>query len=289
MRDFAVMIIRLTCDSLVADLAPLLGGAIAAFWDGETTLMSPSGPGGVCEFPMGPWVNRLAEGSLRWGGERAWIPRNTSEHAFPIHGVGWRAPWDVVAQGQRHAVLRLTRDADAHWPWAGLAMTRSFTLSPGLLEVRFEATHDDARPMPVALGLHPYFPVRDALVKMHVEGYWRTINDIPVTRTEIPLLGALRHGAVMSAHKVDNGLDGWDGRAEIIWPEHTLTIETDPPQRFAQLYMPKGWEYFCLEPQSAMPGGSSHPDGPYKILERGEIFGFTTRFVFSRTAPAAAR
>ncbi|MDZ4778088.1 MAG: hypothetical protein SGJ23_15005 [Alphaproteobacteria bacterium] len=281
------MIIRLTCDSLVADLAPLLGGAIAAFRDGETMLMTPAGPNGVCEFPMGPWVNRLAGGSLHWGNETAWIPRNTAEHEFPIHGVGWRAPWDVVAQSERHAVLRLARDADAHWPWAGLVMTRTFTLSPGVLEVRFEATHDDPRPMPVALGLHPYFPVRDALVKMNVEGYWRTINDVPNMRAEIPLLGALREGAVMSAHKIDNGLDGWDGRAEIVWPEHRLTIETDPPQRFVQLYMPRGRGYFCLEPQSAMPGGSSHEAGPYAIIARGETFGFTTRIAFSRMSHAA--
>lgn len=283
------MIIRLTCDSLVAHLAPLHGGGIAAFRDGETTLMTPQGPGGVCEFPMGPWVNRLAGGTLYWGGERIFIPRNAREHADPIHGVGWRAPWEIVAQSERHAVLRLSREADPHWPWAGLVMTRTFTLSPGVLEVRFEATHDDPRSMPAALGLHPYFPVRDALVKMNVEGYWRTINDIPSERAEIPLLGALREGAVMSAHKVDNGLDGWDGRAEIIWPEHKLTIETDPPQRFAQLYMPPGRGYFCLEPQSAMPGGIEHPAGPYAAIERGETFGFTTRFAFSRMSPGGGR
>lgn len=283
------MIIRLTCDSLVADLAPLHGGGIAAFRDGETELMTPQGPDGLCEFPMGPWVNRLAGGSLYWGSERIFIPRNTAEHADPIHGVGWRAPWEVVAKSERQAVLRLKRDADLHWPWDGLVMTRIFTLSPGALEVKFEATHDDTRPMPVALGLHPYFPVRDALVKMHVEGYWRTINDIPNMRAVIPLIGALRQGAVMSAHKIDNGLDGWDGRAEIIWPEHRLTIETDPPQHFAQLYMPRGRGFFCLEPQSAMPGGIEHPAGPYARIARGETFGFTTRFAFSRTSRADGR
>lgn len=282
------MTVRLTCDSLVAELAPALGGGIAAFRDGETMLMTPAGPGGVCEFPMGPWVNRIADGSLRWGGERISIPRNAPDHAHPIHGVGWRAPWSVVAQGERSAVLRMTREADGLWPWAGLAMTRTFTLTPGVLEVRFEATHDDPRPMPVALGLHPYFPVRDALVRMHVEGCWRTIDDIPNMRARIPLIGALRHGAVMSAHKVDNAFDGWDGRAEIIWPLHALAIETDPPQRIVQLYMPRGRGYFCLEPQTAMSGGASHEAGPYAIIARGETFAFTTRFVFSRTPPGGA-
>ncbi|MBL8557891.1 MAG: hypothetical protein JNM47_04175 [Hyphomonadaceae bacterium] len=283
------MILRLTCDSLVADLAPALGGGIAAFRDGETMLMTPAGPGGVCEFPMGPWVNRIADGSLRWGSERTFLPRNAPEHAHPIHGVGWREAWSVVAQSERHAVLRLTRAADALWPWDGLTLTRTFTLSPGVLELTFEATHGDARPMPVALGLHPYFPVRDALVRMNVDGYWRTINDIPNMRAGVPLIGALRHGAVMSAHKVDNALDGWDGRAQIIWPEHELTIDTDPPQRIVQLYMPQGRGYFCLEPQTAMSGGASHEAGPYAIIARGETFGFTTRFAFSRTTRGDGR
>jgi len=274
------MILRLKCDSLHVDLAPKTGGGIAAFAHGDIALMTPAGPNGLCEFPMGPYVNRIADGSVHWHGETIWLPRNTREHAHPIHGVGWQAAWEVVAQSERHAVLRLAREVDIQWPWAGLVMTRRFDLTPDALSVRFEVTHDDARDMPVALGLHPYFPVRDALVRLNATGYWRTINDIPTERVEIPLLGALKHGAVASAHKVDNCLDGWDGRAQIVWPTHALTIETNPSQLFVQLYAPRGRNYFCLEPQSAMPGGVWR-DG-YATLARGETFGFTTIFALSR-------
>lgn len=275
------MTLQLTCDSLHARLAPERGGGIAAFAAGETELMTPRGPDGLCEFPMGPWVNRIADGAVHWNNETIWLPRTAPEHAHPIHGLGWRGRWEVVAHGERHAVLRFARAADAAWPWRGLEMVRTFELTGEALSVRFEVRHDDPRGMPVALGLHPYFPVRDALVKLEAEGYWRTINDIPNERTRIPLLDALKHGAVMSAHRVDNCLDGWTGRAEIVWAEHRLTIETDPPQRFVQLYAPRGRDYFCLEPQNARPGGVSGEAG-YVSLPPGETFGFTTRFAFAR-------
>jgi aldose 1-epimerase len=276
------MVVRLKCDSLHALLAPETGGGIAAFGDGETMLMAPRGPDALCEFPMGPWVNRLADSHVHWKGEMNFVPRTAPEHAYPIHGTGWRGAWDVVAHGERQAVLRFDSGLKTAWPWQGVVMTRTFDLTDDALTVRFEITHDDPRGMPAALGLHPYFPVRDALVRLNARGYWRTINDIPSERADIPLLGALRQGAVMSAHRVDNCLDGWDGRAEIIWPQHKLTIDTDPPQRFVQLYAPNGRDYFCLEPQSAMPGGIGRDDGGYVTLGRGETFAFETRFVFAR-------
>jgi aldose 1-epimerase len=275
--DDPAMIVRLKCDSLHVVVAPEFGGGIAAFMRGETNLMAPSGPNGLCEFPMGPYVNRLADGVFYWQGETIRLPHNLPEHAHPIHGVGWLAPWELISHDEASAVLRLKHDG-ARWPWRGLEMTRKFSLTPDTLAVRFEAMHDDVRPMPVALGLHPYFPVRDALVRLKATGYWRTVNDIPDVRESPPVLDALAHGAVASAHVLDNCFDGWDGRAEIIWPTHSLTIETDPPQRFVQIYTPEAQDYFCLEPQSAMPDGIDRAEGGYVTLERGDIFSFTTRF-----------
>lgn len=272
------MIVRLKCDSLHVALAPDSGGGIAAFTRGETNLMTPAGPNGLCEFPMGPYVNRLAHGVFHWQGETIRLPRDLPEHTHPIHGVGWLAPWDVISQDAHGVALRLKHDPNMHWPWRGLAMTRTFSLTPEALIVRFEAMHEDPRPMPVALGLHPYFPVQDALVRLAATGFWRTIDDIPDAREASLVLDALRSGVAVGSHVLDNCLDGWDGRANIIWPTHALTIETDPPQRFVQLYSPPGEDYFCLEPQSAMPDGIGRADGGYVALERGDVFGFTTRF-----------
>jgi aldose 1-epimerase len=280
-RDDAAMILRLKCDSLHVDLAPQTGGGIAAFMHGETNLMTPAGPQGLCEFPMGPYVNRIADGVFHWRGETIRLPRNTREHAHPIHGVGWLAPWEVVSHDERVAVLRLAHEAQADWPWPGLVLTRIFSLTSNALKVRTEATHTDPRPMPVALGSHPYFPVRDALVRLNSSGLWRTIDDIPKVREPAPILEALRHGAMIGAHVLDNCLDGWDGRAEIIWPTHTLTVETDPPQAFAQVYAPTGRDFFCLEPQSAMPDGIGREGGGYTALNRGDVFGFTASFTVS--------
>jgi galactose mutarotase-like enzyme len=49
-----------------------------------------------------------------------------------------------------------------------------------------------------------------------------------------------------------------------------------------QLYAPPGRDFFCLEPQSAMPDGIGRDGGGYVRLHRGETLAFTTRFVVTR-------
>jgi aldose 1-epimerase len=278
---------RLKRDSLEADLAPALGGAIAAFRVGGRPIFREPAPGArdvtdLGEFPMAPYVNRIAHGQFRWRNEGIALPRNRAEQAHPLHGIGWQREWICERLGPHAARMTLSAAASADWPWA-VTMERVVTLVERGLEVAFSLTNDDARPMPASIGLHPYFYTAGARVRLACEVMWQRADDIPTARKRTPVVDALAVGAAVKDLDVDNCFAGWDGVAEIDWPDLTLRIETDPPQRFVQLYTPPGEDWFCLEPQSAMPDAvnRSPEEGGVVELAPGVTLAFETRFIVS--------
>jgi len=63
---------------------------------------------------------------------------------------------------------------------------------------------------------------------------------------------------------MDHCFDGWDGRAELHWPETgvRLEIEAEPVFGHLVIYVPPGREIFCVEPVS-------HVNDGFNLLERG--------------------
>ena len=55
---------------------------------------------------------------------------------------------------------------------------------------------------------------------------------------------------------LDNGFDGWDGRATIRGPSRKLRVELEasPAFRHAVIYVPPDRPYFCVEPVSHANG-----------------------------------
>ncbi len=273
------MRVRLKRDSLEADIAPDIGGAIAAFRHDGRDIFRVTDPLAIAEFPMAPYVNRIADGRFRWRGETITLPRNFGEHPHPLHGIGWQRAWTCAVLNASSARLRLVHAADATWPWR-VTMERLIALTASGLEVAFSLTNDDDRPMPASIGLHPFFPAAGAVVKLHTGAQVLTTDDgIPVRTAHTAVVDALAAGASVADLALDHCFAGWDGRADIAWPTHTLRIETAPPQRFVQVFTPAGAGYFCLEPQSAAPDAVNREGSGVVELAPGAALRFTTRFL----------
>jgi len=83
-------------------------------------------------------------------------------------------------------------------------------------------------------------------------------------------------GLRISDHDLDNVFAGWDGRAEIRWPERAtgLAIEVDGPLGFLVVYTSPGEDYFCVEPVSNCTdafnlAASGRSDTGLQVLEPG--------------------
>lgn len=254
--------VRLASGALRLDLAPQTGGAIARFATegpgGGRDWMRPMPAGAIAArdvaaascFPLFPFSNRIRDRAFAFDGRAVRM-----EHPFhdAEHGHGWLSPWHVERAGADHATLAFARPATPDWPFA-YAARQAFALTPARLEIRIEIVNTGTTRMPAGLGLHPYFPrTPTAILRAQVDGLWETDERILPTRLVAPARPRdPRAGLAVDRVALDNCFAGWDGRAEIAWPEtgDGLEMIAEGPLGFLVVYTPPGEDFFCAEPVS---------------------------------------
>lgn len=270
------------------ELAPDVGGAIARYSiihdDVSVDLMRATSfdTRNVLDFacfPLVPYSSRVREGRFRFEGREIRLPLNFGDHPHSIHGHGWQAPWSVSAVAPDSVTLDYDHVADA-WPWAYRAR-QSFLLDREMLTIELSLTNLSDRSMPAGLGLHPYFPrARKARLRANVSSVWRMNAEVmPLERVPLPADCRLPEGVALRDVVLDNGFEGWDGRAEITWPELGLglDLEASPALRRLVVYAPAGQEFFCVEPVSNMTdafnrAAEGERDTGMRVLAPGEAF-----------------
>lgn len=261
-------ILTLAAGPLALDLAPGIGGSIAAFrgeaggrpvdWlrPASAEALAAGDPLGMGSFPLVPFCNRVREGTFAFGGREVRMPPNFARSRHAIHGHGWRMPWRVErldrGSGDEGGRVSLALDHEpGDWPFR-YAARQDFALDPGGLTVRLSVENRDGTPMPVGLGHHPYFPrTPDARVRARVEAIWSTDAEVMPTALErTPVVDALARGMGVAEAALDNNFTGWDGVAEIRWPERgaALRMTAGEPLRFLVLYTPADEDLFVVEP-----------------------------------------
>jgi aldose 1-epimerase len=276
-------------------VAPRAGGGIARLdWRGHPILRpSLSGavtardPLGLSCFPMTPYVSRITDGVFTWGNVTTSIAPNMAGGAHPLHGIGWRKPWEIVAQSENGMSLELAHEGDADWPWA-FVTRQHFALHPNHVEHVLEVVSTDSRPFPSSLGPHPYFNAKDATITFGAEALWEISGEsLPTHKARPPVVDAIGAGVAASSLDLDHCFEGWDGRATIKWPDYQLRLEAACaldgvayPCTRLQLYTPRGEDFFCLEPVTARCVVFTQPDpSKHGVVELGrQTLSITTRF-----------
>lgn len=275
------------------DLCPKWGGAIAGFRCGDRALLRPADaaflqhgePHLAACFPLVPFSNRIADGRFRFRGQVYELTKNFPPEPHAIHGYGWQNAWVVADAGAsragltfRHTVSGTPFDYRAH---------QIFALGEDGLEVGLEVTNAGEGAMPAGIGLHPYFTRTEGVtLRARLEHVWLPDErKIPQRRVPLPAAWDFARGLRLASLDLDHCFGGWDGRAELHWPETdlTLAIEATPALRHLVIYVPPGQDFFCIEPVS-------HVNDGFNLLERGiegtgvrvlapgEALGATVRF-----------
>jgi aldose 1-epimerase len=271
--------LRLQSGGAILDLLPETGGAVGAFSiDGEDLLRrAPDGTRDVLQtacFPLVPFFSRIVDGRFTFRGENIVLARNFGDHPHVLHGQGWQNPWRVEAQAADGATLVYEHPADA-WPWDYRAEQR-FALAPNGLMAELRLTNTSKRAMPASLGFHPYFSRPGTTLRAAVDGVWLADETcIPTTRAPKEHFFDLSRGTdVTHAPFVDNCHFGWKGRAEVACAGRRVLLTASPALSFLHVFLPRGEDFFCVEPVSAMPDFVRH-DSRYsglRVLEAGESF-----------------
>ena len=249
--------LTLRAGMLEAQLLPAVGGSIVRFdhikegqrrpllrgTDAEITDVLDAG----C-FPLVPFVNRIRGGQFACDGRQIRLSANMAGDKSPIHGQGWKASWTVVKSDATSAELVFRHDT-GEWPWDYEAR-QTIALDESGLSLRLSCRNLAAAPMPCGLGYHPYYPcAADTVLDTRVESAW-TVDAAVLPVENVPATGRYDLcGRRICGQGLDNGFDGWNGSAEIRWPDRAAALQLQSPDagRF-QVYSPAAGGIFVAEP-----------------------------------------
>ena len=266
-------LLSLRAGRLAVDLAPEAGGSIARFAvegagndagdllrpASEAALGSGTGMDTAC-YPLVPYSNRIANGRLEFERAVFHLARNWPGIRHPMHGDGWRHPWQVLHHDRTRAELVYLHErgaAGVDWPFRYRAR-QTFELDETSLTVGLSIENLEHRDVPAGLGLHPFF-MRDADTELacHLADVWRTDSEVlPLQRVPVPPEWDFSASRRVDGTGLDHCFDGWNGEATITWGRGGLRLVLSATEAFRHLviYVPHGQRYFCVEPVSHANG-----------------------------------
>ena len=109
--------------------------------------------------------------------------------------------------------------------------------------------------MPAMLGLHPYFPgAAHARLEAQLPRVWLTDGAaLPQQEVSTPLAWSFTPARAVQTVPLDHGFTGWNGSATLRWPGRTVSVVA-AGCGFLHVFVPRGKDFFCVEPQNAAPG-----------------------------------
>lgn len=224
-------------------------------------------------YVLAPWSNRIAGAQFIFKDREIRLAPNWPD-GTAIHGVVKDRPWSILDRSPASARFGLeSRDfPDLNWPWAFSATAR-YELSSRSLAIDLSVTNRSGSPMPAGLGLHPFFmrrlwdPRDDVIVRAAFRGRYPATNMIP-TGPAIPddVTAQLGAGRPLAPLILDDVFDGFDSRAEIIWPASRVraSFSVSPTMGHTVIYSPPAPDaFFCFEPVTMVNDG-------FNLAARGE-------------------
>ncbi len=273
-------IIEIQHGELRAGIAPNVGGSLAYFRNKAGHDLVRPAPQGADDplqfgcFPLVPYSNRIRDGRFSFGGQSIQLPLNFGDHPHSIHGHGWQNPWQIMERMDDRVSLRYRHEAD-RWPFPYTA-EQSFCLNGDGLTIALQLTNTGETAMPCGLGLHPYFPATpQTRLQAFVDGVWLTDDEVmPTDWAHLPDRWRLSAGCVVGQMACDNLFTGWNGMAQITWPERGLglTLRASGNLGYLVVYAPTAEGFFCAEPVSHRTDAfNSGDDAGARVLDPGEV------------------
>ncbi len=238
-------------------------------------------PSQLACFPLVPWSNRIGNGGFTFEGRRIALAPNRAGEPCPIHGEGWQQSWQVESQAADSVALLLARRD--HQPFSYEARL-DYTLAGPSLEVRLAVRNCGERTLPFGLGLHPWMPrSQGVLLRAQARATWQRGPDgLPCEQMAIPEEWDFSDFRRLPERGIDNVFSGWDGAAQMVWPETGLGLRIRADMAYYIVYTRPGADFFCFEPVDHMINAHNLEGGPaahgLSLLAPGQTLVRTVRF-----------
>lgn len=238
-------------------------------------------------YPLTPFGNRIAGNRFTFEGHDYTLAPNTDWDPLCLHGDGWIGQWAIDAQTPTTAVLRFaSRDATSPYQYDA---TQSFVVDGQGLTVTMAIVNRGSRAMPFGFGWHPYFPAEpDTTIHAVATDFWEEGDfSLPTARVALPEDLDFATPRPVPRRRLNNGFEGWNGRAEITSRKLGLTTELTASEtlRRSFVFVPDPAEppvhptpFFAYEPMSHTANGHNLVDGGgLQRLAPGEAMSGTMR------------
>lgn len=243
----------------------------------------PPRPNQLACFPFVPWANRMA-GGFAFEGRSYAIAPNREGDPYPMHGEGWLLPWEVAEQSDTRAVLVLDRTAGAPFSYRTQI---TYALNDSALRITLDVLNAGEVVLPFGLGLHPWLPRSGGVtLQARASQVWMSgMDKLPTQAVAVPDEWSFVHANTLPEGQIDNVFAGWDGRAEIRWPETGLSLQLESDCGYYIVYAPPGKDFFCFEPVDHRIDAHNGRGGPERhgltLLQPGQSL--TRHFRFEIT------
>ena len=263
-------VITLQNNKIKLDLLPEIGGRISSLICDDFDVLRPIPlhdlkslhlfKGG--SFPLVPFSNRIKNAKFNFNE----LEYNLNQNAFPhaIHGHGYLSEWSIVERSNASAKIIYRHQPDKlGWPWS-YEITQSIHLNNFSCIIELKLTNSSNSIMPFGFGIHPFFNFNDEVrLKFFASREWDgQPEDFPTKTKSIENNFNIRNGRALWKNEKTVCYENFDGKVKIIWPykKKKITMKVDKIFNHLIVHVPKGEEYFCIEPVS-------HPTDGFNLMQ----------------------
>jgi aldose 1-epimerase len=233
-----------------------------------------------------PWSNRISGDGFHFAGRFHRLDPNLPGEPYPIHGNGLLSTWSVEKVATPSAELSLTSNGPGPFRYKARA---SYALTGGTLTMRLHVRNIGLIPLPFGLGFHPWI-VRSPQTQLKAKAariVFEGSDHLPAGDSP---LGArpewdFTTPRALPRSWINNAFLGWNGRADILWPDRKLALEiaADPRLSVYIVYSPSAdADFFCFEPVMHAVDAHNQDGDPeangLKILAPGEVVAVSCSF-----------
>ena len=240
-------------------------------------------------FPLVPFGNRVEANVFDFEGRHFALSPNTSGDPHYLHGDGWLGSWEAVETASDRTRLIF----EQRGPVYAYRAEQRFVACDRTLEVTMSVTNDGDVAMPFGLGWHPFFPLTPKTsLKAPATMFWTEKEGwLPDRLQPRPVDLRFDSPSPVPRRWVNNGFEGWDGKAAIAWPERGLELHVETQPRMSRYFVFVSdtvfdpnyrFDFFCFEPMTHAANGHNLPDlGGLKTLRPGGSMSATMRLTWS--------
>jgi aldose 1-epimerase len=218
----------------------------------ESIKLLKSAKGG--NFPLVPFSNRIKNSKFHFNNTLYKLDENKSVSPHSIHGHGYIGKWSIIDQTPSSALISYSHyPLKAGWPWA-YEVKQEINLEKSSCSIRLSIINKSNSSMPIGFGFHPFFNFNDNVtLEFDAEREWIGLPESFPNKTQnIKNNFNVKNGANLWKIEKTVCYENFKGNIKINWidQQKSVTIEVDKIFNHLIVHVPKGGDYFCIEPVS---------------------------------------